>query len=200
MGRKSNAPRRREQITWALFDCLAVKGHEKVTIKEIAAQAHLPPGVIHYYFKSKDEIISSLARAIVEKYSQKLEKRLSEKNTDAKRIQSAVDFIVDELIFDSSLNRVFYNLIQMAFERTELRDVMKQMFAEYRDRLARFLAEVGVVSQDDKLGAAIVAMAEGFSLQIMVQPDAIGRSAVHRLMLETLQQRMQASSRRKTYA
>ncbi len=88
----------------------------------------------------------------------------------------------------------------MAFERTELRDVMKQMFAEYRDRLARFLTEVGVVSQDDKLGAAIVAMAEGFSLQVMVQPDAISRSAAHRLILETLQQRMQASSRRKTHA
>ena len=191
MGRKSNAPQRRDQITWALFDCLASKGHEKVTIKEIATQANLPSGVIHYYFKSKDEIISTLAQAIVEKYTQKLETRLSEKNTTAKRIQSAVDFIVDELIFDAALNRVFYNLIQMAFERIELRDVMKQMFREYRERLARFLTEVDVVSHDESLGAAIVAMAEGFSLQIMVQPDAITRSEVHRLILKTLQQRMQ---------
>ena len=191
MGRKSNAPQRRDQITWALFDCLASKGHEKVTIKEIATQANLPSGVIHYYFKSKDEIISTLAQAIVEKYTQKLETRLSEKNTTAKRIQSAVDFIVDELIFDAALNRVFYNLIQMAFERIELRDVMKQMFQEYRERLARFLTEVDVVSHDESLGAAIVAMAEGFSLQIMVQPDAITRSEVHRLILKTLQQRMQ---------
>jgi AcrR family transcriptional regulator len=188
MGRKSNAPQRRNQITWALFDCLATKGHEKVTIKEIATQANLPPGVIHYYFKSKDRIISTLAQAIVEKYTLKLEARLSEKNPTSKRIQSAVDFIVDELIFDASLNRVFYNLIQMAFERIELRDVMKLMFQEYRERLAHFLNEVGVVSRDDSLGAAIVAMAEGFSLQIMVQPDAISRQDVHRLISETLQQ------------
>ena len=187
MGRKSNALQRRNQITWALFECLATKGHEKVTIKEIAAQANLPPGVIHYYFKSKDEIISTLAQAIVEKYTLKLEARLSEKNTTPKRIQSAVDFIVDELIFDATLNRVFYNLIQMAFERIELRDVMKQMFQEYRERLARFLTEVGVVSQDDSLGAAIVAMAEGFSLQLMVQPDAISRKAVHRTIMQLLQ-------------
>lgn len=188
MGRKSNAPQRREQITWALFDCLASKGHEKVTIKEIAAAASLPPGVIHYYFSSKDKIISTLAQAIVASYSHKLETRLTESSTKEKRLQSAVDFIVDELIFDAALNRVFYNLIQMAFERVELRDVMKQMFQEYRERLARFLREVGVTNQDDTLGAAIVALAEGFSLQIMVQPGAISRSAVHRVILETLQQ------------
>jgi AcrR family transcriptional regulator len=186
MGRKSNAPQRRQQITWALFDCLASKGHEKATIKEIAARAQLPPGVIHYYFKSKDEIISTLAQVIVEKYSHKLETRLSKKNPKEERIRSAVDFIVDELIFDATLNRVFYNLIQMAIERAELRDVMRQMFREYRDRLARFLSEVGVKSRDDTLGAAIVAMAEGFSLQLMVQPDAVSRDAVHQTILQLL--------------
>ncbi len=38
MGRKSIAHKRREQIIWALFECLAEKGHEKVTIKTIAAK------------------------------------------------------------------------------------------------------------------------------------------------------------------
>jgi AcrR family transcriptional regulator len=46
MGRKSIASERRDQIIWALYDCLSEKGHEKVTIKVIAGQAKLAPGVI----------------------------------------------------------------------------------------------------------------------------------------------------------
>lgn len=191
MGRKSNAPQRRDQITWALYECLSTKGHEKVTTKEIAAQANLPPGVIHYYFKSKDEIISTLAQVIVDKYSRQLEIRLSDGNSDAQHLESTVEFIVDELIFNTQLNRVFYNLIQMAFERVELRDVMKKMFREYRDRLAKFLSETRVARKDNSLGAAVVAMTEGFSLQVMVEPDAVSRSDVHRLILHTVKECMQ---------
>jgi len=44
MGRKSIAHKRREQILWALYECLAENGHEKVTIKVIAGQAKLAPG------------------------------------------------------------------------------------------------------------------------------------------------------------
>ena len=103
MGRKSNAPQRRDQITWALYDCLASKGHEKVTIKEIAAQASLPPGVIHYYFKSKDEIISTLAQAIVEKYSQKLEERLS-RTADTLKSQATQQVEKTRIAFEKRCN------------------------------------------------------------------------------------------------
>lgn len=188
MGRKSNAPQRREEITWALYECLATKGHEKVTTKEIAAQAKLPPGVIHYYFKSKDEIVSTLAQAIVNKYSHQLELCLSDGSSESQRLDSAINFIVDKLIFNPPLNRVFYNLIQMSFERTELRGVMKHMLQDYRKRLAQFFSEAGISGSGYSLGAALVALSEGFSLQLMVEPEAISRTDVHRLILQTLQE------------
>ena len=154
MGRKSNAPQRREQIVWALYDCLVEKGHEKVTIKEIAAGAKLPPGVIHYYFKSKDDIVSSLAEGIVDKYSRLLDKRLAEAVTAELRIEFAIDFIVDTMIFNYPLNRVFYNLIQMTFERKALGKVVKKMFKDYRQRLADVFKAAGAGQESPFLGAA----------------------------------------------
>ena len=56
--RTHKAAEKRETIIWALYQCLAEKGQEQVSIKEIALKAGLPQGVIHYYFASKDEIIS----------------------------------------------------------------------------------------------------------------------------------------------
>lgn len=192
MGRKSNAFQRREQIVWALYNCLVEKGSEKVTIKEIAAQAGLPPGVIHYYFNSKDDIVSNLAEAIVDKYSRMLDKRLSEAISIEQRIESAIDFIVDFLIFNRPLNRVFYNLIQMTFERKALGNVVKKMFRDYRERLADVFEEAGAGRESKVLGAALVALAEGFSAQLLVDQRAIRKADVRQIIAQTVRERLAA--------
>jgi AcrR family transcriptional regulator len=193
MGRKSNASRRREQIVWALYDCLASRGQEKVTVKEIAARAGLPSGVIHYYFKSKDDIISSLAEAIVEKYGSLINEKIAAAPSVEKKIDSAIDFIVDELVFNLQLNRVFYNLIQMAFERRNLEKVVRGLLKEYRRRLARVFEEAGAGKASKGLGAALVAVTEGFSLQYLVDPKAFNRREVRRLIGEAVAYRLSKS-------
>jgi AcrR family transcriptional regulator len=190
MGRKSSAPQRREQIVWALYDCLAERGQEKVTVKEIAAQAGLPSGVIHYYFKSKDDIIGSLAEAIVEKYSRMIDERIAAESSTEKKIAAAIDFIVDELVFNQPLNRVFYNLIQMAFERQRLQRVVKGLLKEYRERLARVFEGAGAGKASSGLGAALVAVTEGFSLQCLVDPKAFKRNEVRQLIAQAVDYRL----------
>ena len=178
MGRKSNADERRTQIVWALYDCLAEQGHEKVTTKAIAARAGLPYGVIHYYFKSKEDIISDLAQALIDRYSQMLEDKLADAPTDPVEIARAVDFVVDELIFNRSLNRVFFNLIQMAFERDPLHRVMTGMFRIYRQRLVDVLQAAGIGPRSQSIGTAVVALAEGFALQWMIEPGVFTKRQV----------------------
>jgi AcrR family transcriptional regulator len=186
MGRKSNAPKRREQIVWALYDCLVERGHEKVSVKEIAARASLPPGVIHYYFSSKDNIVSSLAEAIVDKYSTMLNERLAAAASTEQRIESVIDFVVDILIFNRPLNHVFYNLIQMTFERKTLGKVVKKMFRDYRERLADIFKETGVGRESKMLGATLVAVTEGFSAQLMVDPRAFKKADVRQLIAQAV--------------
>jgi AcrR family transcriptional regulator len=183
MGRKSNAEQRRTEIIWALYDCLAEQGHEKVTIKVIAARAGLPYGVLHYYFKSKEDIISALAQAMVERYSQALDDRLAAARTIKERIAIAVDFVVDELIFNRGLDRVFFNLIQMAFERDALHQVMTEMFRIYRQRFVEVLQTAGFGPQSQSVGAAAVALAEGFALQWMIEPGVFTKKAVREALL-----------------
>lgn len=178
MGRKSNFEQRRTEIVWALYDCLAEQGHEKVSIKAIATRAGLPHGVIHYYFKSKEDIISDLAQKLVDRYSKKLEARLAEARTARHEISIAVDYIVDELIFNQPLNRVFYNLIQMAFERESLHGVMTEMFRVYRRRLTDVLTAAGMGRRSRSIGAAVVALAEGFSIQWMIEPGGFTKKDV----------------------
>lgn len=186
MGRKSNADQRRSEIVRALYDCLAEQGHEKVTIKAIAARAGLPHGVIHYYFKGKEELIADLAQELVGRYSQRLETVLAAARSDRQEILMAVDFVVDELIFDQSLNRVFFNLIQMAYERERLYHVMTGMLRAYRQRFVDVLKAAGMGKQSEKRGAALVALAEGFSLQWMIEPGLFSKKDVRDAMIRAV--------------
>lgn len=186
MGRNNNADQRRTEIVRALYDCLAEQGHEKVTIKAIANRAGLPYGVIHYYFKSKDDIISVLAQTLVDSYSQKLDAQLAEVRTDREEIDVAVDFVVDELIFNRSLNRVFFNLTQMAFERESLHQVMTEMFRVYRQRFVDVLRAAGIGTRSAAIGTAVVALAEGFALQWMIEPGVFTKKEVRAALAQVV--------------
>jgi len=66
MTRTSNTQARRAQITGALLAVIAHHGYEKATIQAIAAQANLAPGLIHYHFRSKQEILVCLIEAMAQ--------------------------------------------------------------------------------------------------------------------------------------
>lgn len=60
MARTSNTEARRAEIAGAMLAVIARHGYEKATIQAIAAHAGLAPGLIHYHFKNKQEILVSL--------------------------------------------------------------------------------------------------------------------------------------------
>ena len=187
MGRKKNTDQRRSEIIWALYECLADQGHEKVSIKAIAARAGLPHGLIHYHFTAKEEIIVALGQAVSDRYRRKLADRLVEAGNDRQVFALALDFIVDELVFNRSLNRVFFNLIQMAFERKGLHDAISEMFRIYRQQMALVLANAGLGKDSRKTAGALVAMAEGYSLQWMIEPGAFTKKEVRQALADIIE-------------
>jgi len=57
VARPSNTARRREEIAGGLLRVMAAKGYGGATIAEIAREAGLPPGIVHYHFESKKAIL-----------------------------------------------------------------------------------------------------------------------------------------------
>jgi AcrR family transcriptional regulator len=191
MPRKSIAPQRRGQIIEALFQCLAEKGHESVTVKDIAKKAGLHYGVIHYYFKSKDDIVSALADSIVLKYDRRLSEHTRAIQSSSKKIEAALDFLVDEFIFNRRLNRVFYNFVQMAFENKTVRSALRRQLRTYRRSVAEVIEE-GLrsgeieVSDTEQSASLIVSLIEGMALQWAIEPRALKRDEVRRSIGEMI--------------
>lgn len=64
MPRQSNTEERRAGIVRALLAAIGEHGYEKATIQVIARHAGLAPGLIHYHFGSKREILVELMKTM----------------------------------------------------------------------------------------------------------------------------------------
>jgi TetR/AcrR family transcriptional repressor of bet genes len=60
VARPSNTAQRKEEIVLALLQVMAEKGYEKASIQMIGKAAGLSPGLIHYHFKTKQDILLAL--------------------------------------------------------------------------------------------------------------------------------------------
>ena len=71
MSRRSNTEQRRAEIVSALLAVMAEHGYEKATIQLIGKQAGLAPGLLHYHFKTKGEILLALVKTLAERARQR---------------------------------------------------------------------------------------------------------------------------------
>ncbi len=70
MGRKSIQQERRLQILKGLNRCLLKKPYRETTIKDIAAETGINHGMLHYYYRDKEDILLNFVEYILGKYKQ----------------------------------------------------------------------------------------------------------------------------------
>jgi AcrR family transcriptional regulator len=73
--------RRRQQIMVAARRVFSEKGFSKATMEDIAREAELSAGTLYLYFKSKDELFSSLSIRILQFLNLRLEHSLNHPET-----------------------------------------------------------------------------------------------------------------------
>jgi TetR/AcrR family transcriptional repressor of bet genes len=88
MPRPANADSRRAQIVAAMLPVLAEHGYGKATIALIARQAGLAPGLIHYYFPSKRDILVSLVRSVSDYADTRFRRAAADAATPLQRLQA----------------------------------------------------------------------------------------------------------------
>ena len=77
MGRPANTAERRQQIVGGLMKLIARKGYAGASIQDIAREAGLASGLVHYHFESKQEILLTLFAQLEDLVKQRLDARLA---------------------------------------------------------------------------------------------------------------------------
>ncbi|MBF5045854.1 TetR/AcrR family transcriptional regulator [Aggregicoccus sp. 17bor-14] len=76
MGRPSNSEERRGQIVDGLLEVMARQGYAQATIAAIGKAAGLTPGLLHYHFETKQDILVALVERLTGALALRVQRRL----------------------------------------------------------------------------------------------------------------------------
>lgn len=165
MGRPPNTQARREQIVAALREELAAVGYERASTKSIAARANLTPGLIHYHFSSKEEILLSLVEGLIRDARRRFDRILVEDSPAREKLEAFVTSMVGlGRTSDREKVRTWVTIIAEAMGQTKVRNRVAKWLGDDLDRLAALFRNAGAAEPVDKAAALLALILGSFSL------------------------------------
>ncbi len=168
---------RRSQLIKAAYKVVSRKGFYNFTIRDIAKEANLSNGLVHYYFKNKQDLLLSLLKEInnnIKKYLNRAIKDLDDPEEKLKIfISHAFDLVKNEkdyfpVVFD------FWTQINRS-ERMKKANI--KLFQSYRDECSKILEEgieKGVFKKLDVkyTTVLIISLIQGLIVQSVIDNNA----------------------------
>jgi TetR/AcrR family transcriptional repressor of bet genes len=183
MPRPSNSETRRAQITRALMKVMAKHGYDGASVADIAKAAKLTPGLVHYHFESKQEILLELLASLAARHEAGLEARLAALDDATAELDAFIDFHLGlGADADPEALACWILLSGEALRDHAVREAFEAAVVRSRSRLAALIArgqEQGAFSVDSIDGAAgaIVAVVQGYFVLAAAAPSAIERGS-----------------------
>ena len=135
MARSQVRDERKKQILKALDECLQEKSFEKTSIKDIARVASVNHGVLHYYFKSKDDILLQYIDYVVDDFKRQVQEILfdsgMEKLSRKNLLKEIFAFVNQKLVLDKRLNRTFIEIWEISLYNKAVRAKLKFAYQEW---------------------------------------------------------------------
>ncbi|HEY0231315.1 MAG TPA: TetR family transcriptional regulator [Dokdonella sp.] len=167
MPRRPNTDQRRAQIVAAALEVIGRLGYEKATVQAIAKEAGLAPGLIHYHFSNKQEILVSLVGSIAEYARTRFEQILGGTLDADERLHA---YLKARLALGAgaspSMVAAWVVIGAEAIRQPEVRKIYQRAIAAELDVLDGLIADCLVKRKRDTrqvrpLSAALVAMMAG---------------------------------------
>lgn len=164
---------RRLEILEALHRRLLIKPFDKTSIKEIAAEAGLNHGMLHYYFKSKEDILLNYIEHVIETYKNMF--RTWMESTEVKTempsglLAMSLDFMARKITMNRDLSRIFIEIWEIANYNDKVRQKLKTSYMTWIGMAGGFIADKTISEKKAlMMGTALVAFSEGLSMLSVV--------------------------------
>lgn len=164
----------RGRLVDAGHEVLSEKGLGAVTVKEIAQVAGVSPGLFHYYFASKDELLLAVVEEAGRRFKERLQRGVG-RGTTEERIEGAVRFIGGVSRREPQLFRLRYELYALGLRNPEFLPAVGEQLANIKANMARILRGWFPETEEDRIEAlagVILACFDGLALQRIAQPEA----------------------------
>jgi AcrR family transcriptional regulator len=163
----------RERLIAAGYTVLSEKGFEATTVKEVAHVAGVSPGLFHYYFASKDELLLAVLREAGERYGRMMRDLRAAVPADH-FLEAAFDALRQRATREPGWYRLRYELFALGLRNPTFQPMLGEMLGFIRQMFAR--AFQGITGGDETraqaLAAVVLASFDGLALQQLAQPEA----------------------------
>jgi len=185
MGRSSVVVERRAQLVRAFQRSLAERGYAGASTAAVAREAGLAPGLVHYYFASKQEMLLEVLRSIRGAVGRRHDERLARAgHAPRARLYALIDALLE---YDPSgasapIQETWTVIAAEAVHQPTVREAYGAALLALVDRIESSLREIlrderRVARDVRSLAAAIVAAVQGVYQMDAVVPGAAKRGS-----------------------
>lgn len=155
----------------AAYRLLAEKGYDSATMKEIAGAAGVAPGLIHYYFASKDELLREVLMEAGERYVRTVEQWCTELTRE--QLQEVTFTEPKERVTrEPEWFRLRCELFALGLRNPNFHDAMSGMLSAGRQCIARLVQQIAgdAIAHPEAIAAVLLASFDGLALQKLADP------------------------------
>ena len=168
---------RRSQLIRAAYKVVGEKGYSDFTIKDIAEEAGLSNGLLHYYFKNKDDLLFNLLRGMNAKLKDQLNKTLKVLTEPQDKLLAFCD---EAFALVDKEKAYFYVLIDFWAQMNHdnrIRQANVKLFRSYRDEITTILKEgetkgVFKVVDVQLTSVIIISLIQGTIIQYIIDNES----------------------------
>ncbi len=131
----------KERIIAAASKVLAEKGYEATTLREISREAQAAPGLVHYYFGGKDELLVEVLQAAGRRFHQRME-HLVQHVPAERSLEAVLTQLHERVEQEPDVYRLRYESFSLGLHNPVIEPRVRERLAQRRDEIGSVMAKV----------------------------------------------------------
>jgi len=177
MNSQPGSEQKAREILRAARACLSQRGYASTTISEIAAEAGVSRGLLHYYFKSKEDLLAQAVRTSGEASLRLIEDTFAESETAHDLAAGLTQILRSVIAGDPAYVNLSLECWSASRDSQVVVDELSQLYDRAREAFREGLQEAverGVIDPGiplEGLASLLVGVTDGLALQFMLKPE-----------------------------
>ena len=185
------APKRRAEIIEATFFCIALKGYSKITMQDIADSAGVSKGVIHYYFRNKEELFLSVFEKLIGDLDAHIARRVEQVETPPEQIRAIITAVFEKIRGNKKFQIVLLDFWAHSTRNATLKKANSNQYGRYRHIAKKIIADgikQGYFRNCDpgQVASALIGLIEGLLIQWVADEKAFALTRAQKLTEEII--------------
>ena len=181
-----------QKILDAVRKVLAGNGYSGTTISMVAGEAGVSRGLLHYYFKNKDEMLARVLKANMEDSTLFIEEIFRTSRTAVEIAQRITGLLRGIMTEDSEFFCVFLEGFAVARQSEVVNAQLTSLYGKFR---LAVLEQLALAQKEGRiepalplpgLAAMITAIIDGLAMQLVTEPELARDEEIWQTMTDTM--------------